>query len=70
MCIPLDSFWKRLKPGKCYDGNIYIFVVGIFDGLLDMVIVVLPMRMVSKLHMARSTKAALISIFLLAGVYV
>jgi len=31
MCIPFNSFWLRLKPGKCLNFNIYALGIGVVE---------------------------------------
>ena len=66
-CIPIDSFWHRLQPGKCLNFNLFSLIIGIFDILIDAIILALPVRAVSSLQLPARTKAIVSGIFLLGG---
>jgi hypothetical protein len=66
-CIPIDAFWHRTKPGKCLNFNIFSLIIGIFDILLDVCILLLPVRAVLFLQMPMRTKVMVLGIFLLGG---
>ncbi|KAL2141946.1 hypothetical protein VTI28DRAFT_1781 [Corynascus sepedonium] len=66
-CIPIDSFWHRLKPGKCINFNLFSLIIGIFDILIDVTILILPIRAVLSLQLPTKTKAMVSGIFLLGG---
>ncbi|KAL1611926.1 hypothetical protein SLS60_000149 [Paraconiothyrium brasiliense] len=65
ICIPFDSFWDRLKPGKCLNFNIYALSVGIVEVILDAFTLALPIRVVLSLHVPTHKKIGLMGIFLL-----
>jgi hypothetical protein len=67
ICIPFDSFWNRLKPGKCLNFNIYALAIGVIEVVLDAVTLALPLRVVLGLHVPTHKKVALTGIFLLGG---
>jgi hypothetical protein len=64
ICIPFDSFWLRLKPGKCLNFNIYALAIGVVEVLLNTMILVLPIRVVLGLHLPTPKKVGLTGIFL------
>jgi hypothetical protein len=66
-CIPVDSFWNRLKPGRCINFNTFSLGVGILDILIDVIILILPVRAVTSLQLPTRTKAMVSGIFLLGG---
>ncbi|KAF2106037.1 hypothetical protein BDV96DRAFT_675857 [Lophiotrema nucula] len=66
-CQPIDSFWHRLKPGKCFNFNAMYLGTGIVDLLIDIGILVLPIRMACKLHLPTRTRVAVAGIFALGG---
>jgi hydrogenase/urease accessory protein HupE len=67
ICQPIDSFWIRTKPGKCLNFNIMFIGTGIVDTVIDIFILLLPIRMALKLQLPRKTKVAVAGIFGLGG---
>ncbi|KAF2690333.1 hypothetical protein K458DRAFT_399671 [Lentithecium fluviatile CBS 122367] len=67
ICQPIDSFWNKLKPGKCVSGNNYFLGTGVSDTILDIIILLLPVRMALQLHLPMRTKVAIAGIFALGG---
>lgn len=67
LCRPIDAFWHRTKPGKCLNFNVLFLATGIIDILIDMAILILPVRMAFKLQMPTRTKIALAGVFGLGG---
>lgn len=67
MCQPIDSFWIRTKPGKCMNFNVMFLGTGIVDTLIDLAILLLPIRMAFTLHLPMRTKVAVAGIFALGG---
>ncbi|KAK3985128.1 hypothetical protein QBC44DRAFT_374467 [Cladorrhinum sp. PSN332] len=71
ICIPFNLFWQRTRPvppgGRCLNFDLYSLVVGTMDTVLDVAILVLPVRAVLSLQMPVKTKALLCGIFLLGG---
>ncbi|KAF2869133.1 hypothetical protein BDV95DRAFT_112969 [Massariosphaeria phaeospora] len=67
ICIPFDSFWNRLKPGRCLNFNIYALAVGIVDVVIDFCILAVPVKIVVSLHLPMYKKIAVSGIFLLGG---
>ena len=67
ICIPFDSFWLRLKPGRCLDFNAYALAIGVIEVLLDVTILALPIRVVMDLRVPTHKKIGLTDIFLLGG---
>lgn len=65
ICIPYNSFWNRMKPGKCLNFNIYALSVGIVEVVLDALTLALPIRVVLGLHVPTYKKIGLMGIFLL-----
>jgi hypothetical protein len=68
-CIPLKWTWLNgnADPRYCINYNTFWLATGIFESLIDLVILTLPMFMVSKLHLERSKKFEVAGIFLLGG---
>lgn len=68
-CIPLEWTWKNgnADPRYCINYNTFWLVTGIFESVIDLVILVLPVGMVSKLRLEPSKKYGVAGIFLLGG---
>ncbi len=70
-CAPqsINHFWNPEKP--CHpSGNAHAVVFGCWNALVDLTLVVLPVRMVWGLQMPRKQKVAVSGIFLLGLMYV
>lgn len=65
ICFPLDKLWNPLKPGRCLDFNLYYLIIGIIETLLDLAILVLPVRAVFKVQLPLKKRFMLAGIFLL-----
>lgn len=68
-CIPLEWNWLNgnADPRHCINYNIFWMATGILESVIDLIILVLPFRMIFKLHMDRSKKFGLAGVFLLGG---
>lgn len=68
-CIPLEWTWKNgnADPRYCINYNTFWLVTGIFESVIDLIILTLPFGMISKLHLDRSRKYGLAGVFLLGG---
>lgn len=66
-CIPLKWTWKNgnADPRYCINFNTFWLVTGIFESVIDLVILALPFGMVSKLHLDRGKKFGVAGVFLL-----
>ncbi|KAI1151633.1 hypothetical protein F4825DRAFT_476841 [Nemania diffusa] len=69
-CIPLDKFWHPFKPGHCLDFNLFYLLIGVFETVIDVVILILPVRATFNVQLPLKTKLLVSSIFLLGGVAV
>jgi hypothetical protein len=67
-CIPLDKFWHPFKPGRCLDFNLFYLLIGVFETVIDIVILILPVRATFNVQLPLKTKLLVSSIFLLGGV--
>ncbi|KAK0667283.1 hypothetical protein QBC41DRAFT_338519 [Cercophora samala] len=68
ICIPIDLFWHRTKPGgRCLNFNLFSFIIGLIEIVLDIAILALPIKAVLSLQMPKKTKAMVSAIFLLGG---
>jgi cation-transporting ATPase 13A1 len=71
-CNPVSHFWNRLGEGTCIDVNIILvmaYIYSISAAACDFTMGVLPIILVSKLHMNSRTKWALAGILSMGCVY-
>lgn len=68
-CWPIYWSWlNSLSPaGHCINYNIFWLVMGVVVEILDICILVLPVRQVMKLQLSTQKKVGVASIFLLGG---
>ena len=67
VCIPLDAYWNRLKPGKCLNFKLYFVATGVLDIILDFTVLLLPIRRAFKLQLPLRTQCVVAGIFALGG---
>lgn len=76
MCRPVEYFWTRVHllvmagndesaaaGGKCKDNRPYLYANTVISIVTDMVIVVLPIRQIVGLQMARKKKVTVCALF-------
>lgn len=78
MCRPVEYFWTRVHllvvpdndesaaaaaRGKCKDNRPYLYANTVISIVTDMVIVVLPIRQIVGLQMARKKKVTVCALF-------
>jgi hypothetical protein len=66
-CQPVPSFWSAAKSGTCLNLNAVFLTTGIIDTLIDLAILLLPIRIVFMLQLPTKTKVAVAGIFALGG---
>lgn len=67
-CRPTNAFWDRTIAGsKCFNFSAMYLGTGIIDALIDVAILLLPIRMAIKLHLPLRTKLAVVAILALGG---
>ena len=66
-CLPLEANWNFLVPGKCIGVKAYGIIIACLEVVLDFIILVLPVREISRLQMSVQKKVALCCIFLIGG---
>lgn len=67
-CVPLRKYWDHDVPGECnLDNQAYFFAISIPNILIDIAILILPIRYILKLEMGRRQKQAVASLFLFGG---
>ncbi|KAI0521453.1 hypothetical protein F5B22DRAFT_573897 [Xylaria bambusicola] len=62
-CIPYKKIWDRLTPGHCVDSKIIIVTSSAINLLIDISILILPQRIIWKLHMSSRRKLGVAAIF-------
>ncbi|KAI8625241.1 hypothetical protein F5Y19DRAFT_479749 [Xylariaceae sp. FL1651] len=67
ICVLLDVYWSRSKPGHCLNFNIYFLLIGVFETLIDVAILALPLAAIFKIQLPLKTRFFVSSIFLLGG---
>ena len=66
-CIPIRASWEGPSAGKCSPQNPVLFAQSIPTIIFDLTILVLPVFPVWNLQMPKSTRVAVICIFLVGG---
>ncbi|KAF2267230.1 hypothetical protein CC78DRAFT_614375 [Lojkania enalia] len=69
-CIPISLAWKRWdgnNEGRCFNLNVEGWLASAFNILLDIIVICLPLRELSKLAMSRRKKAGIMLMFLGGG---
>lgn len=66
-CWPIQWSWiSSLSPAPyCFNFNIFWFATGLIEALLDICLIVLPVRMVVKLQMSLKKRISLVAVFML-----
>jgi hypothetical protein len=62
-CRPFSYAWDTYQEGSCGDWRLYYMILGVFNVIIDVAILVLPVPFLMKLQMPISKKLALIGIF-------
>ena len=70
ICQPISYFWDKSQNGHCGNQVALYLAGGIFNLILDVTVVILPMPMLWGLQMAKKKKAALTGAFGLGAGYV
>ena len=66
-CMPVELMWDLSLKGRCFNFNIFWFSIGIIETVIDIIILILPIKMITGLQMSRRKKIVLSGIFLLGG---
>ncbi|KXG53624.1 uncharacterized protein PGRI_006740 [Penicillium griseofulvum] len=67
LCIPVSKFWDPSIPGACLDPAKFYYGIQIPNILSDLILLIMPMRVVWALPIPKSQKAALSGVFLVGG---
>lgn len=65
-CIPLEYAWinSLADPRYCINYNIFWFASGICEAFIDVLIIVMPVRVVYTLQLSSAKKIAVAAVFL------
>lgn len=65
-CIPLEWAWinSQADPRYCVNYNVFWFATGICEAFIDVLIIVMPIRVVFLLQLNRAKKIAVAAVFL------
>jgi hypothetical protein len=66
-CIPMKKFWDPTVEGRCWDSGPFWLTMSIFELLLDVILLCLPLWVVSHLQLRGKRRLGLAGIFLLGG---
>ncbi|KAL2853280.1 hypothetical protein BJY01DRAFT_259308 [Aspergillus pseudoustus] len=69
-CVPVAKFWDREMPGTCLSFEALWFFNASMNITTDLTLLVLPMPLISKLHLPKRQKMALLAVFALGGLVV
>lgn len=66
-CSPPRRAWYRTIPGSCINLDAFVLGYEISNALLDITLIVLPLRMIQGLNLSKREKVQLSSIFVIGG---
>lgn len=66
-CRPVPYFWTHLGQATCIDMMAYYFYVSVFNFILDVLVLVLPLREVGRLQVSKWRKLGISGVFLLGS---
>lgn len=66
-CIPVNKFWDMSVPGACIDAAKFNYGMQIPNILSDLIILIMPLKVVWDLPIPKSQKALLSGIFIIGG---
>ncbi|KAJ0425605.1 hypothetical protein BJY00DRAFT_308341 [Aspergillus carlsbadensis] len=69
-CVPVAKFWDRQIPGTCLSFEAVWFFNASMNITTDLTLLVLPMPLISQLHLPKRQKFALLAVFALGGLVV
>ncbi|KAF2786129.1 hypothetical protein K505DRAFT_422622 [Melanomma pulvis-pyrius CBS 109.77] len=69
LCKPVSHYWDPLGSGSCGNALQFLLIVTIFDILIDVVLLILPIPQLLMLNASLRTKVAIIGIFFV-GIFV
>lgn len=63
ICLPVGATWGAATPTSCGNQTVAYSAVAVIDIISEVMIVALPMRLLSGLHIARPHKIGLFLVF-------
>ncbi|OJJ62062.1 hypothetical protein ASPSYDRAFT_76022 [Aspergillus sydowii CBS 593.65] len=69
-CVPVAKFWDRKISGTCLSFEAVWFFNASMNIATDLTLLILPMPLLSQLHLPRRQKVALLGVFALGGLVV
>ncbi|KAI0201208.1 hypothetical protein F4808DRAFT_469863 [Astrocystis sublimbata] len=63
VCVPFEAIWDKTIPGKCIDGKVIEVVSAALNLTSDLIILILPQRVIWTLQMRRQKKIGVSVIF-------
>lgn len=71
-CRPLQAFWQvelqGLPTTTCIDPILFFLANSSFNTVIDLAVIILPIRQIAKLHTSRKKKMGIASVFLFGSV--
>ncbi|KAL4776722.1 hypothetical protein BDW60DRAFT_174472 [Aspergillus nidulans var. acristatus] len=69
-CVPVAKFWDRELPGHCLSFEALWFFNASMNIATDLTLLILPMPLITQLHLPKRQKLALMGVFALGGLVV
>ena len=69
-CSPVEKFWKPALKGSCIGRMIPMMTLSVANAVIDVVILLIPLRVVLPLQMPARQKASLVLLFATGGLWV
>jgi len=69
-CTPVAKFWNSYIPGHCINYAVYIVVVGVFNMVVDIVMLTVPLIWIWRLNMSPRRKIGVSAIFIIGTLWV
>ena len=62
-CIPREKIWNPFVTGKCINSPAELVSSGVVNILSDIILLIIPLSMISRLQMPRRKKWAVFAVF-------
>lgn len=69
-CVPVEKFWNKKIEGNCLSFEAAWFFNASMNIATDLALLIMPMPLLSQLHLPRMQKLALVAVFAIGGLYV
>lgn len=63
ICVPFERIWDKTVPGVCYNGRPLNTALGTFNLISDIMILILPQRVIWRLNMSRKRRIGVAMVF-------